>query len=33
MKNLQDAGINNVFFRINPVEKCTRSFDLCDLEK
>jgi hypothetical protein len=26
MKNLQDAGINNVFFWINPVEKCTRSF-------
>jgi hypothetical protein len=29
MKNLQDAGIDNVFFWINPVEKCTRSFPRC----
>jgi hypothetical protein len=25
MKNLHDAGIDNVFFWINPVEKCTSS--------
>jgi hypothetical protein len=29
MKNLQDAGIDNVFFSINPVEKCTQSFLRC----
>jgi hypothetical protein len=26
MKSLYDAGIDNVFFWINPVEKCTQSF-------
>jgi hypothetical protein len=29
MKNLQDAGIDNVFFWINSVEKCTQSFPWC----
>jgi hypothetical protein len=26
MKNLQDAGIDYVFFSINPVEKCNNLF-------
>jgi hypothetical protein len=29
MKNLQDAGIDNVFFWLNPVEKCTTLFPRC----
>jgi hypothetical protein len=29
MKNMQDTGLDNVFFGINPVEKCTRSFPRC----
>jgi hypothetical protein len=29
MKNLQDAGMDDVFFWINPVEKYTRSFLRC----
>jgi hypothetical protein len=29
LKDLQDASIDNVFFWINPVEKCTQSFPRC----
>jgi hypothetical protein len=29
MKNLPDAGIDNVFFWINPVGKCIRYFPRC----
>jgi hypothetical protein len=29
MKYLQDAGMDNVFFWKNPLEKYTRSFPLC----
>jgi hypothetical protein len=32
-KNLPDAGIDDVFFWINPVEKCTQSFGAMSTEE